>query len=140
MLSHSTNSKLFVYFVIFIIIQRTFSTFVEIKYPKDQTITSKDSYGLTMTKIRTVLNIISILFIIYILSTCDIHPFLQFIFIILILNNIRYFLFDRKYIYFFINKNKANDSFVNYMDINGNKIGTMILANVTLFLLIILLA
>ena len=140
MLSHSTNSKLFIFFVTFIIFQRTFSTFLEIKYPNHENIDSKDNYGLTMNNIRTLLNTTSIIFIIYILCNYDIHTFLQIIFIILMLNNIRYFLFDLKLIYLLIEKNNKNNGFVEYMDLNGNKISSMILANVTLFLLIILLA
>ena len=136
----STNSRLFFFLVIIIIIQRTFSAFAEIQYPEIKKINKKDSYGLTLVKARSIINIISVLSTIYILYTFDIHIFLQIIFVLLILNHVRYFLFDLGYLDLFLDPEKQNHAFVTYMDKNGNKLGSMILANVTLFLLIILLA
>lgn len=140
MSGQSTNSKLFFFLVIIIIIQRTFSAFAEIQYPEIKYINKKDSYGLNLMKVRSTINIISVLSTIYILYTYDIHIFLQYIFVLLIINHVRYFLFDLGYIDLFMNHENQNHEFVTYMDKNGNKIGSMILSNVTLFLLIILLA
>ena len=140
MSGYPTNSKFFMFAVIFIIIQKTFSAFVEIQYPQYKYINTQDSYGLTISKARTTINIIGSFMILYIINFYDIHIFLKLIFILLLISYIRYFLFDLKYIDLFISEKNQNHNFIKYMDKNGYAISTVILSNVTLFLLIILLA
>jgi hypothetical protein len=135
-----TNSKFFMFFVIFIVIQKTFSAFVEIQYPEYKYINTQDSYGLTISKLRTIINLTCSFMIIYVINFYDIHIFLKLIFILLLLNYIMYFLFYIKYIDLCISEKNQNSEFIKYMDKNGYAIGTVILSNVTLFLLIILLA
>jgi hypothetical protein len=110
-----------VFFLIIYFFKKELDVFVNIHYPTYEKIPKNDYFWEILLNIRRFMNLSTLAIMLYALLFFNFNTYLSIIIVIIILNCIRYFLFDERFIYYFTDKNNQKlNRFVNIIDIYGS--------------------
>ena len=112
-------SVLIMYFL-FLIYQKTFSVFMENKYPTYDGIKGTTQFWKNLYQVREINALISLLFIIYIFTSFKVNHYTFVVLSMLSLSVINFFLFNSQYIYYLIPQTNDTTKFVNFMSTETN--------------------
>ena len=124
-----------IYFFIFISIKKIYDLFIIYKYPTFEDIDKQaDSIDFIFV-IRDILSAISFLFILYILFSFKLNKFIFTIVTLLLIQNILYFLIDKRYIYYLIDEKNLDMDTIIFIDGTFNNITNVIVFVYALYIL-----
>ena len=127
--------KLLILFVIFIVIKKTVSIAVELKYPTYDNLNNASEFWKTLVKVRDIFAILTVLFGCYFLYNFHLNIALFLVILLGVIHQFLYFLIDKRYVYIFIPKNEANLKIVTFADTYGDSIENTIIFLVGLYAL-----
>jgi hypothetical protein len=110
---------LIIYFV-FLVYQKSLALFMENKFPTYEDIQKTTPFWQNVYKLRVINTFISLLFIIYIFTNFKVNRYTFVVLCMLLLSVVNFFLFNNNYVYYIIEKNSANDKFVQFMSKKTN--------------------
>jgi hypothetical protein len=111
-----------IYFFIFTAIKKIYDVTIDYKFPTyEEKIQAPDSLKFLFT-IRNIFAAISILFILFILFSFKLNTFISTIVIIFLIQNIVYFLTDKRYIKYLIDEKYINMGTIIFIDGTFNTI------------------
>jgi hypothetical protein len=93
---------------------------MENKFPTYEDIQKTTPFWQNVYKLRVINTFISLLFIIYIFTNFKVNRYTFVVLCMLLLSVVNFFLFNNNYVYYIIEKNSANDKFVQFMSKKTN--------------------
>jgi hypothetical protein len=100
----------------FIILKKIIDVIMEIKYPTYESLSNAPKFWKFLDNVRLFLNLIDIIFIVYILYSIKLNIYLYVVFVLLLITNIFYFLVDERYLYAIIDKKNINMNTITWLD------------------------
>jgi hypothetical protein len=116
MVKNNNVYSILIIFFIFIAIKKTYDIFIDYKYPTYEYIEKADSSQQYLFTIRNLFSLSSIVFILYIIYFFKLNTFIFTILILFFIQNIMYFLIDKRYIYNFVDKENLNMNLIILID------------------------
>jgi hypothetical protein len=125
-----------IFFVVFIFIKKIVDLVVEAKFPTYNDVKKSSSFWQNLVNFDSFLQIISAIFVIYFLMFFNLNYFIKIIFIIILLQSIKYFLVEDRYIFLFIDNNNNNQKIIDLVDIYTDGLSNLIISVFALYALV----
>jgi hypothetical protein len=116
MVKNNNVYSILIIFFIFIAIKKTYDIIIDYKYPTYEYIEKADPSQKYLFTIRNLFSLSSIVFILYIICFFKLNSFIFIILILFFIQNIMYFLIDKRYIYNFVDKENLNMNVIILID------------------------
>lgn len=110
--------EIFISYMVYIFLKRIYDLYISVKYPNEEIVTNASDK--TMIYLRELFNVISIIWISYMIICFKLNPLMKGFLYIIWLNVIYYFLFEREFVYLFINKEKTNNNVMDFLKEKGS--------------------
>ena len=127
-------------FVIFLLVKKFVALIVEVKFPTYQDLDSASNFWKVLVKIRSTMDLFTLLLTSYFLYNYKFTPAVRLIFWILFIRSILYFLIDDQYVWLFINKTPRNKVVVHDLNTYGDSISDFIVTLIAVYALTIIFA
>ena len=135
-MEEETKYYMLIFFVIFIFIKKIVDLVVEAKFPTYNDVKKSSSFWQNLVNLDSFLQIVSAIFVIYFLMFFNLNYFIKIIFIIILLQSIKYFLVEDRYIFLFIDNNNNNQKIIDLVDIYTDGASNLIISVFALFALV----
>ena len=135
-MEEETKYYMLIFFVIFIFIKKIVDLVVEAKFPTYNDVKKSSSFWQNLVNLDSFLQIVSAIFVIYFLMFFNLNYFIKIIFIIILLQSIKYFLVEDRYIFLFIDNNNNNQKIIDLVDIYTDGSSNLIISVFALFALV----
>ncbi len=127
---------LLIIFFIFMVFKKTLDFGVEIKLPTYDNLDKVSNFWKGLVYIRDINALIALLFITYLIINFRFNFFMYFVFFVLFLNNIIYFLIDRRFIYKIVNKKELNNTIIELIDVYADKFDNLVIVLFCIYVMI----
>jgi hypothetical protein len=135
-MEEETKYYMLIFFVVFIFIKKIVDLVVEAKFPTYNDVKKSSSFWQNLVNFDSFLQIISAIFVIYFLMFFNLNYFIKIIFIIILLQSIKYFLVEDRYIFLFIDNNNNNQKIIDLVDIYTDGLSNLIISVFALYALV----
>ena len=135
-MEEETKYYMLIFFVVFIFIKKIVDLVVEAKFPTYNDVKKSSSFWQNLVKLDSFLQIVSAIFVIYFLMFFNLNYFIKIIFIIMLLQSIKYFLVEDRYIFLFIDNNNNNQKIIDLVDIYTDGASNLIISVFALYALV----
>jgi hypothetical protein len=135
-MEEETKYYMLIFFVVFIFIKKIVDLVVEAKFPTYNDVKKSSSFWQNLVKLDSFLQIVSAIFVIYFLMFFNLNYFIKIIFIIILLQSIKYFLVEDRYIFLFIDNNNNNKKIIDLVDIYTDGASNLIISVFALYALV----
>ena len=135
-MEEETKYYMLIFFVIFIFIKKIVDLVVEAKFPTYNDVKKSSSFWQNLVNLDSFLQIVSAIFVIYFLMFFNLNYFIKIIFIIILLQSIKYFLVEDRYIFLLIDDNNNNQKIIDLVDIYTDGASNLIISVFALFALV----
>jgi hypothetical protein len=135
-MEEETKYYMLIFFVVFIFIKKIVDLVVEAKFPTYNDVKKSSSFWQNLVKLDSFLQIVSAIFVIYFLMFFNLNYFIKIIFIIILLQSIKYFLVEDRYIFLFIDNNNNNQKIIDLVDIYTDGASNLIISVFALYALV----
>ena len=135
-MEEETKYYMLIFFVVFIFIKKIVDLVVEAKFPTYNDVKKSSSFWQNLVKLDSFLQIVSDIFVIYFLMFFNLNYFIKIIFIIILLQSIKYFLVEDRYIFLLIDDNNNNQKIIDLVDIYTDGSSNLIISVFALFALV----
>ena len=135
-MEEETKYYMLIFFVVFIFIKKIVDLVVEAKFPTYNDVKKSSSFWQNLVKLDSFLQIVSAIFVIYFLMFFNLNYFIKIIFIIILLQSIKYFLVEDRYIFLFIDNNNNNQKIIDLVDIYTDGASNLIISMFALYALV----
>jgi hypothetical protein len=122
-------------FVAFILIKKFIGLIVEVKFPTYQDLDSASSIWKNIVKLRSAMNLITILATSYFLYNYKFLSAVRLIFILILIRCVFYFLIDDQLVWLFINKTHKNREAVHFLNTYGDSVSDFLITLVAVYAL-----
>jgi hypothetical protein len=123
-------------FFVFLFIKKLIDFTVEVKLPTYNNLSNVSYFWKLLVGIRDINSFIVLVVITYMLSKFKFNFFMYVVLSLLLLNNIIYFLIDRRLIYKIVNKSELDNNYVNLIDIYADKFDNLLIALFSIYVMI----
>ena len=120
--------SILIYYFIFVAIKKTYDLFMEYKYPTFEDMEKANASNSFLLKLRDSLAVSSVSWGLYIIFNYKTNNYILVILSILILTNFMYFLIERRFIYYFVDKKNLNMDVVMFVDSIINNVCNLMVA------------
>ena len=131
----SLYTVLIAYFV-FLVFKKILDFYLEIEVPTYEDLQKSSKSIQNIFKLRDIFTIISISFIFFIATFYKINTYITVILFILFINALFYFLIEKRYIYYIIDKNKLDISLIHNLDKYYGRFSALALSLYCLYVII----
>ena len=135
-MEEETKYYMLIFFVVFTFIKKIVDLVVEAKFPTYNDVKKSSSFWQNLVKLDSFLQIVSAIFVIYFLMFFNLNYFIKIIFIIILLQSIKYFLVEDRYIFLFIDNNNNNQKIIDLVDIYTDGASNLIISVFALYALV----
>ena len=130
-----TEYTILIAFVAFLLVKKMVAFLVEVEFPTYEKLDKASTFWKVLVKIRSVLNLLSLLFSAYFLYNYRFTPVITLIFWMFLIRSIYYFVIDERYIWLFINETPETVRIVRHLNIYGDSISHSIVAIIAVYAL-----
>jgi hypothetical protein len=128
--------EILIIFFIFMVYKKTLDFAIEIKLPTYENLDKVSVFWKNLVYIRDINAFAVLLLIMYLVVTVKFNFFMNFILLILFLNNVIYFLIDRRLINKILNKKDLNNELIQLIDIYADKFDNLVIALFCIYVMI----
>jgi hypothetical protein len=122
-------------FVIFLLVKKFVALVVEVKFPTYNDLDGASIFWKVLVKIRSLMDLMTLLFTSYFLYNYKFTPPVRLIFQILLLRSLLYFLIDDQFIWLFINRTHKTREVVHFLNTFGDSISDFIITCIIVYAL-----
>ena len=134
-MNSDTEYTFLIAFVIFLAIKNLVAIIVHAKFPTYENLDKASTFWKIIVKMRSVLNLLSLLFSAYFLYNYRFTPVITLIFWMFLIRSIYYFVIDERYIWLFINETPETVRIVRHLNIYGDSISHSIVTLLAVYAL-----
>ena len=115
----NSESEIFIYitYIIFAFFKKMFDLYISIKYPS--TIDIKSGFAYDLLQFREGLYYISVSWLLYMLLFFKLNHNMVLLLYVILASGLYHNLFEKNFIYYFIDKSKTNQKLMRYLDEQG---------------------
>jgi hypothetical protein len=128
--------EILIIFFIFMVYKKTLDFAIEVKLPTYENLDKVSLMWKNLVYIRDINAFAALLLIMYLVVTVKFNFFMYFILLILFLNNVIYFLIDRRLINKILNKKDLNNDLIQMIDIYADKFDNLVIALFCIYVMI----
>ena len=130
-----TEYTILIAFVAFLLVKKMVAFLVEVEFPTYEKLDKASTFWKVLVKIRSTLDLLTILFTSYFIYNYNFIPPVKLIFVILFIRSIFYFLIDDQYVWLFTNKTPDTRAIVHNLNTYGDSVSDFLITLLAVYAL-----
>ena len=130
-----TEYTILIAFVAFLLVKKMVAFLVEVEFPTYENLDEASTFWKVLVKIRSALDLLTILFTSYFIYNYKFIPPVKLIFVILFIRSIFYFLIDDQYVWLFTNKTPDTRAIVDNLNTYGDSVSDFLITLLAVYAL-----
>ena len=130
-----TEYTILIAFVACLLVKKMVAFLVEVEFPTYEKLDKASTFWKVLVKIRSTLDLLTILFTSYFIYNYKFIPPVKLIFVILFIRSIFYFLIDDQYVWLFTNKTPDTRAIVDNLNTYGDSVSDFLITLLAVYAL-----
>ena len=130
-----TEYTILIAFVAFLLVKKMVAFLVEVEFPTYEKLDKASTFWKVLVKIRSTLDLLTILFTSYFIYNYNFIPPVKLIFVVLFIRSIFYFLIDDQYVWLFTNKTPETRTIVHNLNTYGDSVSDFLITLLAVYAL-----